>query len=92
MNPFACTPAEAKPITASPAATVLPSTSSSRSTMPTQVAGEVELALAVDAGQLGGLAADERDAGLAADLGGALDELGDLLEVDRRPPRRSRAG
>ena len=33
-------------------------------------------------GQLGGLAADERDAGLAADLGGALDELGDGLEVD----------
>src|SRR5262249_59679310 len=39
--------------------------------------GEVELALAVDAGQLGGLAADERDAGLAADLGGTLDELCD---------------
>ena len=54
-------------------------------------AGEVELALAVDAGQLGRLAADERDAGRAADLGGALDELGDLLEVGSRSRRRSRA-
>ena len=34
-------------------------------------------------GKLGGLAADERDARLAADGGGALDELGDLVEVDR---------
>ena len=50
--------------------------------MPTHGAGEVELALGVDAGQLGRLAADERDACLAADLGGAVDELGDLLEVD----------
>ena len=50
--------------------------------MPTQVRGEVELALAVDAGQLGRLAADERAAGRAADLGRALDQLGDLLEVE----------
>ena len=33
-------------------------------------------------GQLRRLAADERDAGRAADLGGALDELGDLVELD----------
>ncbi len=44
--------------------------------------GEVELVLAVDARQLGRLAADQRAAGLAADLGRALDELGDLLELD----------
>ena len=44
--------------------------------------GEIELALAVDAGHLGGLAADERDAGLAANLRGALDQLRDLLQVD----------
>ena len=42
--------------------------------------GEVELALAVDPGELGGLAADERNAGVAADLGRALDELGHVLE------------
>ena len=47
-------------------------------------AGEVELAVAVDPGELRRLAADERDAGRAADLGGSLDELGDLVELDRR--------
>ena len=47
-------------------------------------AGEVELVLPVDAGQLGGLAADQHAAGGAADLGGALDELGDLVELDVR--------
>ena len=46
-------------------------------------AGEVELALGVDARQLGRLAADERDAGLAADGGRAFDELRHLVEVDR---------
>ena len=45
-------------------------------------AREVELLVAVDPGQLGGLAADERDPGRAADLGRALDELRDLLELD----------
>ena len=47
---------------------------------------EVELVLPVDAGKLRRLAADERDTGLAADLGRSLDELSDLLEVD--PVRR----
>ena len=47
-------------------------------------AGEVELAVAVDPGELGRLAPDEGDAGRAADLGGAFDELRDLVEVDRR--------
>src|SRR5438105_2044913 len=43
---------------------------------------EVELLLPVDARQLRGLAADQRAAGLAADLRRALDELGDLLQVE----------
>ena len=82
MNPFACTPADAKPITASPrrdrrAVDELVAVDDADAR-----AGEVELALAVDAGQLGGLAADERDARLAAHLGRALDELGHLLELD----------
>ena len=47
-------------------------------------AGEVELVLAVDARELRRLAADQRAAGVAADLGCALDELGDLLELDVR--------
>jgi hypothetical protein len=42
----------------------------------------VDLLLPVDAGQLGGLAADQRAVGLAADLGRALDQLHDLLEVE----------
>ena len=46
-------------------------------------AAEVELLLAVDAGQLGRLAAEDRAAGGAADLGGTFDQLGDLLRVDR---------
>src|SRR5207302_11227298 len=43
---------------------------------------EVELALAVDARQLGRLAADQRAARGAAYLGGALHELGDLVEIE----------
>ena len=46
-------------------------------------AREVELVVAVDAGQLGGLAAEEHAARGAADLGRALDELGHLLGLDR---------
>ena len=45
-------------------------------------AREVELLVAVDAGQLGGLATQDRAARLAADLCGALDELRHLLGVD----------
>src|SRR5262249_5064556 len=44
--------------------------------------GEVKLVLAVDARQLGGLAAHERAARLTADAGSALDELGDGLQID----------
>ncbi len=47
---------------------------------------EVELIVAVDVRELRRLAADERHACRAADLGGAFDELRDLLEVD--PVRR----
>ena len=43
--------------------------------------GEVELALVIHP-RLGRLAADQRDARFAADLGGALDEVGDLFEVE----------
>src|SRR5262249_40976392 len=43
---------------------------------------EVELALAVDARQLGRLASDEHAAGAAADLRRALDEFGDLIGLD----------
>ena len=45
-------------------------------------AREVELALPVDARQLGRLPADQRDAGSATDLGGALHELHDLVGID----------
>ena len=45
-------------------------------------AREVDLLLAVHARQLGRLAADQRAAGLTADLGGALDQLRDLLQVE----------
>ena len=44
--------------------------------------GEVELSFAVDPWELGGLSAEDRTAGLAADGRGALDEVGDLLEVE----------
>ena len=46
-------------------------------------AAEVDLVLAVDAGQLRRLAAEDRTARRAADVGGALDQLRDLLDVDR---------
>ena len=44
---------------------------------------EVELLLAVDPGQLGGLSAEDRAPCGAADVGRALHELHDLLRVDR---------
>src|SRR5207302_9999739 len=47
-------------------------------------AREVELLVAVHAGQLGGLAADERAAGGAADLRCTFDELGHLFELHVR--------
>ena len=44
--------------------------------------GHVELILPVDARKLGGLATQDCAAGLAADLGHAFHELGDLRRVD----------
>ena len=44
--------------------------------------GEVELGVTVDARQLGRLAADQHAARGAADLRSALDEVGDLFELD----------
>ena len=82
MKPFACTPADGEADHGVAGLDRAPSTSSSRSTTPTQVPAKSSSPVAVDAGQLGGLAADERDARRAAHLGRALDELGDLLELD----------
>src|SRR3954452_5244924 len=45
-------------------------------------AREVEPSVAIDPGQLGRLAADERDTRFAAHGGSSLDELGDVLETD----------
>ena len=83
VKPFACRPADAKPTTASPASIVEPSIRSRRSTTPTQVPAKSSSPARVDAGQLGGLAADERDARGATDLGRAVDQLGDFFELDR---------
>ena len=44
--------------------------------------GEVELVVAIDPGELGSLAADQGATGRAANLGGAVDKLRNLLEVD----------
>src|SRR5215207_8715503 len=44
--------------------------------------GEIQFLVPVGPGELGGLAADERDARRAADFSRAFDELRDLLEVD----------
>ena len=91
MKPFACTPAE-QPDDEVPATTAEPSGQPVALDDPDAGGGEVELALVVDARQLGRLAADQRDPGGAADLRGPLDELGDLLELEPAPRRRSRAG
>ena len=82
VKPFACTPADGKPTIASPASTLRAVHEPLALDDSDAGAGEVELSLAVDAGQLGGLAADERAPCGAAHLGCAFDELGDLLEVD----------
>src|SRR5439155_11431454 len=47
-------------------------------------AREVELVVAIDARKLGRLAADQHAARVPAHRRGALDELGDLVEVDAR--------
>jgi hypothetical protein len=45
--------------------------------------GEVQLLFAIDAGQLGSLAPEQRAASFATDFGGSLDQLRDLVEIDR---------
>ena len=89
-KPFAWRPVEASPTIASPARAADPSSSRSRSTTPTQKPGEVELVRLHEPRVLGGLAADERAAGLAAAGGDALDELRDLRRDRAARPRRSR--
>ena len=89
-KPFACSPEEGRPTTTSPASTREPSMRSRARDEPDARPGEVELALAVDARHLGRLAAEERAAGLAADLGRALDELRHLLRGRGARPPRSR--
>ena len=46
-------------------------------------AAEIDLVLAVDAGKLRRLSAEDRASGNATDIGSALDQLCDLLDVDR---------
>ena len=82
MNPFACTPADGE---ADHRVAALDGRAVDQLVAVDDAdarAREVELALAVDPGQLRRLAADERDARRAAHLGRALDELGHLLELD----------
>ena len=76
-------PAEAKPTTPSPASTREPSTSRVAVDDADAGAAEVDLPVAVDARKLRRLAAEDRAARSAAHVGGALDELGHLLRVDR---------
>ena len=77
-----CRPLDGKPSTTSPGVHREPSIELVPVDDPDARACEVELVVAVDARQLRRLAADQRAAGGAADLGGALDELGDLVELD----------
>ena len=83
MNPFAWRPFEGRPRTASPASQREPSTRSALADEADHRPGEVELVVAVDPGQLGRLAAEDRAAGFAADRGRAGDQLGDLGQVER---------
>ena len=82
MKPFAWTPADAKPITASPGDDAAAVDHLRARHDPDAGAGEVELAGGVDAGELGRLSADERDPCPPAHLGRSLDEVGDLVELD----------
>ena len=77
-----CGPLEARPITTSPATIALPSMIASFSTTPDREAREVVFAGRVHARHLGGLAADQRAAGLLAALGDALDHVGGDVDVE----------
>ena len=82
VNPFACSPFEGRPSTASPGFAARAVHEVGAAHEADHRPREVELALAVDPGQLGRLAAEDGAAGLAADGGGAGDELGDLGQVE----------
>ena len=76
-------PAERKPTTTSPARGARPVDQLVAPDEADDRPAEVELVVPVDPRQLGGLAAEDRAPGGAADVRGALDELHDLLRVDR---------
>ena len=82
-KPFAWIPADGKPITTSPGGDARAVDQVGAVDQPDDRAAEVDLLLAVDPGQLRRLAAEDGAARGAADLRCALDELGDLLGVDR---------
>ena len=90
MKPFAWTPA-GNPTTTSPSRIAEPSTSRSRSTSHAGT-GEVELVVAVDPGQLGGLAAEQRDAGLATNISRTLGTSSATSSSEIRFAARSRGG
>ena len=71
------------PSTTSPGSTRVPSISSSRRTTPTTVPQKSSWSVPVDAGQLGRLTAEDRATGRPAHLGRTLDQLCDLLRIDR---------
>ncbi len=82
MKPLECTPLAASPITASPATTRAPSIDAVALDDAEREAREVDVVGAVHVGQLGGLAAEQRAAGLAAAVRDALDDVGDALGVE----------
>ena len=82
-KPFAWIPADGRPSTASPALDAGAVDQALALDDPDAGAAEVDLVLPVDAGKLCGLATENRAPRRAADVGGALDEVGDLLGVDR---------
>ena len=82
MKPFACTPAEGKPDDGVARADGRAVDEPVALDDADAAGREVELVLAVDVRHLRRLAADQRDARLAADVGSSLDQLGDLLGID----------
>ena len=82
MKPFACTPAEGKPDHGVALLDLRAVDQAGARDEADAGPGEVELLLAVDPRKLRRLSADERDTRGATDLRGALDQIGDRLEVD----------
>ena len=81
-----CKPADGRPISASPGTIDRPSTIRSRSTSADDEAGEVVLAVGVEAWHFGGFAAEQGAAVVAAAACDAADDL--LGDVGREPPGR----